>query len=117
MSPDVENFSWAMSTSTTVSCPKASWDTQARKCRTINSYKRPSLPWTQKTQYLFSIFGMWAMMDVYTFTRSLKDVETDILGSEALTLIRNIQATKIFTGKHLRLVWISVAKLTNKDEH
>lgn len=50
MSPEVEKFSWAMSMSTTVSCPKASWDTQARKCRTMNSYRRPSFPWTQKKQ-------------------------------------------------------------------
>ncbi|TNN55645.1 hypothetical protein EYF80_034161 [Liparis tanakae] len=50
MSPEVEKFSRAMLMSTTVSCPKASWDTQARKCRTMNSYKRPSLPWTQRKQ-------------------------------------------------------------------
>lgn len=50
ISPEVENISWAMLMSTTVSCPKASWDTQARKCRTMNSYTRPSLPWTQKKQ-------------------------------------------------------------------
>lgn len=50
MRPEAENCSLAMSMSTTVSCPRASWDTQAKKCRTINSYKRPSLPWHKRKE-------------------------------------------------------------------
>lgn len=57
MSPEAENFSSAISMSTTVSCPKASWDTQARKCRTMNSYTRPSLPFGKQNEILFLFWG------------------------------------------------------------
>lgn len=77
MSPEAENFSWAISISTTVSCPKASWDTQAKKWRTMNSYTRPSLPWEEHKETTSSVYcnyllKMWLFSVYKTETIEIK---------------------------------------------